>query len=402
MRHQMVHAFTASLGWQTPTNIPGFARGTLSDPAMAKRLMTPYQLLRTLEGGNLPRACVQLRSADGKLPQSNYFHAAPPADRDVINMEVVGDTLNRGGTLIAGDLHHFSPVLTVLCRALSWLTDARVGVNAYLTVGSTSAFKIHYDTHDVLVVQVSGHKHWEVRGQTMPAPVGKPYAVPRGEPSEDILWSGTVSPGDVMLIPRGNWHVASRVQEEGPGHSLHLTFGIHKLTGLDWITTLAKRAAAELPFRLDLDHPDHDQTDRPDTLVDHLARIAREVTPARAAEFIHGNQRVQRHVPYVAGLGEIHMVAAVTRFRPTVEKRDESLVVTGGGKKMTLEFDPGIERRLQILLSGHPVQLPPADTDPLAHRLAHTLIREGLCAVLTKDLSVGYDGMMETLTLTSP
>ncbi|MGH3518187.1 MAG: hypothetical protein ACRDQ7_12375 [Haloechinothrix sp.] len=35
-------------------------------------------------------------------------------------------------------------------------------------------------------------------------------AEPNSEPSEDIVWAGTMRPGDVLHIPRGYWHGTRR------------------------------------------------------------------------------------------------------------------------------------------------------------------------------------------------
>jgi hypothetical protein len=57
-------------------------------------------------------------------------------------------------------------------------------------------------------------------------------AAPNLEPSTELIWSGTLRPGDVMHIPRGWWHQATRTGT-GDGFSLHATFGLTQRTGID-------------------------------------------------------------------------------------------------------------------------------------------------------------------------
>ncbi|MCU1685212.1 MAG: myc induced nuclear antigen [Amycolatopsis sp.] len=98
-----------------------------------------------------------------------------------------------------------------------------VQVNTYLTTGDAAGFNLHWDDHDVIVVQLGGEKTWEVRGASRTAPMYRDVER-NNEPPSDIVWSGTMKTGDVMHIPRGYWHQATRA-ERGAGFSLHATFG---------------------------------------------------------------------------------------------------------------------------------------------------------------------------------
>ena len=47
----------------------------------------------------------------------------------------------------------------------------RLNVNAYMTFGPGGAFAMHYDSHDVFVLQVHGSKHWFIYDQPEAAPI---------------------------------------------------------------------------------------------------------------------------------------------------------------------------------------------------------------------------------------
>jgi len=49
-----------------------------------------------------------------------------------------------------------------LCGGIEQELDHVVHANAYLTPGNTSGFTPHYDTHEVLVLQLAGTKHWRI------------------------------------------------------------------------------------------------------------------------------------------------------------------------------------------------------------------------------------------------
>ncbi|MGH3620375.1 MAG: JmjC domain-containing protein [Sciscionella sp.] len=134
----------------------------------------------------------------------------------------------------------YDPTMEVACRALQWWSRETVQVNIYLTTGDAAGFDLHWDDHDVIIVQLAGEKTWEVRGLSRPVPMFRD-AVPNYEPSEEIVWAGVMNTGDMMHIPRGYWHQATR-QDRGDGFSLHVTFGFHKQTGVNWLTWLADQA----------------------------------------------------------------------------------------------------------------------------------------------------------------
>src|SRR5699024_12539348 len=62
----------------------------------------------------------------------------------------------------------------------------------------------------------------------------------------------TMRPGDVLHIPRGYWHQATR-NDQGYGYSFHATFGFVKRAGANWIAWLADRAREHELFRHDLE-----------------------------------------------------------------------------------------------------------------------------------------------------
>ena len=102
--------------------------------------------------------------------------------------------------------------MEVACRSWQWWARERVQVNTYLTTQDTSGFTLHWDDHDVIIVQLAGEKSWDVRTPSRPVPIYRD-AAPNSEPSNEHVWSGTLTAGDVMHIPRGYWHQASRTNQ---------------------------------------------------------------------------------------------------------------------------------------------------------------------------------------------
>jgi hypothetical protein len=209
-------------------------------------------------------------------------------------------------------------------------------------------------------------------------------------PSEEIIWSGVMKTGDVMHIPRGHWHQATRTGS-GPGKSLHVTFGITKRTGASWLAWLADWCREHEIFR-------HDLECRPgsggDALIEAVARLAAERTPADFLAVRERETTLARQVPFLDTLGTLDAVVCTTHFPPRIEKDGETVTVVSSGKKLT--FVAQALPALRLLLSGSPVQLDRAATlvGVTVTEVSEILVKEELCAVLTPELSSGYTDLV--------
>lgn len=395
MDHRLVTAIEKAFGWDGPTALgTELTRGRIEDEQLPPRLLTPYGLLELVMRRHLANPQIRMYSEGQVLHPAgfltNFVSRRRQASRRA-DMASVGRILNEGGTLILDTVNMFDPTLEIACRALGWWTGETVSVNAYLAVGDTAGFATHWDDHDVLCVQVAGTKSWEVRGPSRRVPMYRDTEE-NLEPPDEALWSGTMNPGDVMHIPRGFWHAATRVGM-GDGLSMHLTFGITRRTPITWINYLSDAARNEELFRTDLEAPDgHDDAQ----LLERLRRFAETLSPSEYLRRMREGMAPARHIPYVPELGPLSGAVAVTEFEPTIELTPTGAVeVRAGGKKLTLAARA--EALVRPLLSGHPVVFD-SDTDPDAIRLAKRLIQEGLCAPLTRESSSGYTGLVPAKT----
>ncbi|NUR24623.1 MAG: cupin [Catenulispora sp.] len=394
MDHRLVSSLEKALGWDGPVALgTDLARGHIEDSDLLSRLLTPNGLLELVMRRHLENPQLRMYQEGTVLHPAaflaNFVSRRHQASRRA-DMAAVGRILNEGGTLILDTINQFDPTLEVACRALGWWTGELVTVNAYLAVGDTAGFSTHWDDHDVLVVQVAGQKSWEVRGASRPVPMYRD-AEQNLEAPEDVLWSGTMNTGDVMHIPRGFWHAATRVGS-GDGISLHLTFGITRRTGVTWLQHLADEAREFELFRTDLENPvGADAKMLATRLLDLAVTVNPQVYPERMREAM----APARHIPYVSAFGPLAGAVAVTEFAPVITVGHEALEVRAASKKLALA--PRAEHWTRTLLSGHPVRFDDT-TDPAAIALAERFIQEGLCAPLTDVSSSGYTGLVPTET----
>ncbi|MFE1844592.1 JmjC domain-containing protein [Streptomyces sp. NPDC059515] len=393
MEHRLIGAIETAIGWSGAEELgKGFVRGSMDDPALVSRLLTPNRLLDIAMRRSLNRPqfrCFQ--KGEEVHPAVYYTDSVSPRGQSIpmVNMRSLGTLLREGATLILDQANVFDPTMEVACRALQWWSHERVQVNAYLTTNDAAGFPLHWDDHDVVIVQLAGQKEWEVRSTSRKVPMYRD-SDPNNTPSDEIIWSGLLKAGDVMHIPRGHWHQATRTGS-GSGTSLHVTFGITKRTGASWLAWLADRCREHELFRHDLDRWHGLDSE---ALTEAATMLVGERSPVDFLTAYEQETALPRHVPFLDILGPLDGVVCTTHFPPRVMENGETVDVVAAGKKLilTVKALPA----LRTLLSGRPVLLERAAAVVGAEvmELAEILVKEELCAVLTPELSSGYTGLV--------
>jgi hypothetical protein len=401
VEHRLVELIEKALGWDSAAPMGrGFARGSVNDPELCVRLLTPHRLLDTAMRRSLSPPQFRCFQKGDELRPNQFL--TPTISRrgqslPMANMDTLSHLMTDGCTLVVDGMDAFDPTMEVACRALQWWSRELVQVNTYLTTADAAGFGLHWDDHDVVVVQLAGEKSWEVRGASREAPMYRD-ASPNSEPSEDIEWAGTMQPGDVMHIPRGYWHTATRTDKDDKGYSLHATFGFVKRTGVDWAAWVADKMRTDVLFRIDLDRfgAKDDQEVQNNVLYAELLRHTESLT---IPSYLAAREREQAPSRYVhtGGLfGLATDVVCVTPFPPHIEVDDQGLTVLAVGKR--LRVARRAEDAVRLLLSGYPVSLERVRglTGIDATPLAETFMKEGLCAELTDALRSGFTGLVPT------
>lgn len=138
------------------------------------------------------------------------------------------DLLHGGGTLVANQIELAAGggvAETAIDLTIAHRTP--VAVNAYLSWGPSEGFGVHWDDHDVVVVQAMGAKYWELHA---PVAVGALRDLHDDEAVGDVVWSGVVDVGQALVVPRGWAHSATGLDDEA---SLHLTYSIGRQNTVD-------------------------------------------------------------------------------------------------------------------------------------------------------------------------
>jgi hypothetical protein len=168
--------------------------------------------------------------------------AAVRAPNGHISVKKLRAARESGYTLLLTSLHRRWPAISVFCRHLEGELIQRgialshpVVANAYATPKAARGFKPHYDSHEIIIFQLEGYKRWRLFAPVVASPlVAEPVSIDNiGSPTAQF----SMSPGDVLYIPRGVPHDASTNE----GASLHLTLAIHVHTWLDLALAVMRR-----------------------------------------------------------------------------------------------------------------------------------------------------------------
>ncbi|HYE14448.1 MAG TPA: cupin domain-containing protein, partial [Pyrinomonadaceae bacterium] len=213
--------------------------------------LMPWESLNEILGRNrldFPRLRIV---RDGKtVPAADYIRHVKPRRGATIPRLVPAEIISQlrgGATLVLDAVNELHEPVEELAAALEFKFHESVQVNLYAGWQTSRGFDLHWDDHDVFILQVTGRKRWSLYGETRPNPVSGD-AEEAERPAGPPVWDETLEDGDLLYIPRGCWHVAFPLAEP----TLHLTVGVHKRRGLDLLRWLSERMKASEAFRADL------------------------------------------------------------------------------------------------------------------------------------------------------
>jgi hypothetical protein len=227
---------------QKPLHLP-------APPGPSRVLLGAATLEAALRQPHLPRDFITLRPE--RFNASRRARGEPPVPLEGFRDRLLDDpglltAYIADGHPIAGDmLTYISPETARTGHALAQMFEAEVWCNLYYTGPSGSPFPAHFDHHEVLLVQCEGEKDWHIYEKRVNRPLDVPEMADalaqiaeqqRAEAVAGPAMTFTARPGDVVYIPRGQFHDAVSPR----GRSLHVNFSFHQTSGVDVARTLAR------------------------------------------------------------------------------------------------------------------------------------------------------------------
>ncbi len=263
-----------------------------------------------------------------------------------VNPAKVKALLGLGASLVANQLHRVCPEVGAVANLLEREFAARVSANVYCSFKGVQAFHTHFDLHDVFAMQTEGEKTWRVYESRADAPVVQP--LPLGDEVERwmtetrgrVLFEAHMKPGDILYLPRGQYHDALT----GSGASLHVSFRVSPATGLALFKLLEGALTLESEFRAYL--PDaRRESDLQERLAKLADRIAAVVKSRAFAIDVLNHQREQARAPADYGLpAQAQTTWYSVARRARLVRRDHGFAIVFDGGEIALRAtNPTVE-----------------------------------------------------------
>lgn len=297
-----------------------------------------------------------------------------------------------GATIVFQGLQRSWPPLTRFCRELELEMTHPVQANAYVTPPGSRGLGVHYDTHDVFVLQLAGGKEWSIFEPVLEDPLpSQPWSAGQAAPDEPLL-SVELRPGDCLYVPRGFLHSA-RARD---GVSAHLTIGVLTRTWHDAIREVVAGATDEPEFRRPLPPGiARDEAKLASGIAEQLTRLREWLEKVDVNALAAGlNRQFWSNRPPILQ-GQLEQLLALDRLSDasTVRVRDGavcrmrpragSLVVLLGDREMTMPA--ALEPAMTRIATAGPLRVGDL-ADQLdagsRHVLVRRLISEGLLEVV--------------------
>lgn len=248
--------------------------------------------------------------------------------------------LARGATLIANDIDTRTHEMSAIGDMLEDALDGKAQSNLYFSSKRRKGFGAHFDMHDVFALHLIGEKTWRLFENREPHPIRHPAFAKSAEQMEAdkgaLLQEVVMRPGDILYIPRGQYHDALASDE----YALHLAFGVTSVIGVDILSALHQLSLQDTAFRQNLPRASEGRA----ALKKHLRTLGESLKKASESDaFLEQVAQFQSHYRY--DRRKITLPIPVVREGYRLAVSGLSIVEAGGKhglktKKGVLELPP--------------------------------------------------------------
>ena len=188
-----------------------------NSPNHLDSVLTLDEMDRVITTFQLSHPDIAMADASREVKTTDYTY-----QNGVIDVARLYQQYFQGATIIVNQLERYLPSLSDVCRSLERELTTRFQANVYLTPRQDQGLRTHYDSHDVIVLQMHGVKHWRIYQTPVELPFrGQAYADNPAPPGE-VTMEFDLEPGDALYLPRGVMHDAGSLSND----SLHVTIGL--------------------------------------------------------------------------------------------------------------------------------------------------------------------------------
>nr|WP_256435629.1 cupin domain-containing protein [Aliikangiella sp. G2MR2-5] len=169
---------------------------------------------------------IRVFKAGKKIAYSEISYEDRSADKSKIF-----ELFKSGATLVFENIGRYHLPLGQFIAHLENEFHVRMRANAFLTPAGSQGFKPHFDSHDVFVLQIYGHKEWLIGNNPIELPddMTSETRYQAAIENSEILATEVLKKGDLLYLPRGFVHSAKACEST----SLHITISMRGHTGVD-------------------------------------------------------------------------------------------------------------------------------------------------------------------------
>ena len=154
------------------------------------------------------------------------------------DVDKVQRLVSKGASIILNDIEKYNTNLLKISDELQRLTQGRCQGNLYFSMASHQAFGPHFDLHDVFAFHFEGEKVWNIYENIEDSPINHPVfkisSEERIKRAGKLIDQVTLKPGDLLYIPRGQYHDAL-ASKNG---AIHVAFGLTYFKPIDLMSSL--------------------------------------------------------------------------------------------------------------------------------------------------------------------
>jgi hypothetical protein len=169
----------------------------------------------------------------------------------------VHQLLQKGATIVLDYLEGIDPEIAGYARCIERLTGTNTSCNVFCSWQKVPGYGSHFDTMDVFAVQIEGVKTWNLYEGRFPGATNVPGIRSTDFSPEQltqmkgkVAQTVTMRPGDMLYIPRGQFHDALATDQA----SLHLSFGATHNVGFTIVQMLGSELQQDPYFRRRIPH----------------------------------------------------------------------------------------------------------------------------------------------------
>lgn len=258
--------------------------------------------------------------------------------------------LQKGATFVLDFLEGIDPEVAAVTRCLERLFGTNTSCNLYCSWQQVPGYASHFDTMDVVAIQIEGEKTWNIYEGRFREATFTPGFRPSDFSTDQhnrmkgkVARQVTTRPGDILYLPRGVYHDALATDTA----SLHLSFGATPSVGFTVVGMLASEAPKQEFLRKRLPHFE----DR-EELAAYLAAVGDQLKAMASdpgfVDFVAGylkDRAFEKVTGYRFPDRSADQYFFVSRHRPAI---DGSALRTAAGAEMTLQ--PGDRDMLDWIL----------------------------------------------------